>query len=463
MHTRKFWGWLGGATTASALAIFAGCTQGSGEVLPASPQPGTPPGTSAKTTEARATLVDNNDIKRSEGVPEGVLTPSGLTVPRDFTVNLFAEGLTNPRRIAIAPGGTPQKFDVLVAESRKNRIRVLREGNGDGRADAKFTFTEEVSQPYGIAFTKGWVYIGNTDSIVRFPYEASTPEEPGQTATDQPPQQITRLTAGGYNQHWTRNLIFSPDGKKLYVTVGSSCNTCEESDPQRAAISVMNPDGSDRRLFASGLRNPVGLAWRNANELWTVVNERDWLGDDLSPDYLTHVQDGGFYGWPYAYTNLDRSVAPDPKFGERAPDKVKSTLPASVPVQAHSAALGLAFYVSGLPSKPTVNSQPRMSEEDIAKLRSVSRPNLNLFPADFHGDAFLAFHGSWNRSERTGYKIVRVDFQNNKPVSITDFVTGFLKDGNVSGRPVDVQVAPDGSLLFSDDDGGKIWRVSYSK
>lgn len=368
-------------------------------------------------------------ITRQETVPNGIETPLGLRVPEGFQINVFAEGLNYPRRIAIAPGATPNKYDVFVTESRSGRIRVLRESNGDGKADVKLTYAQNLSQPYGLAFHEsGWLYVGNTDRVVRLPYR------PGAVSTDAEPEQIAKLTSGGYNQHWTRNLLFSPDGKKLYVTVGSSCNTCEERDPQRAAITEMNPDGSGRRLFATGLRNPVGIDWDANNKLWTVVNERDLLGDDVPPDYLTQVEEGGFYGWPYAYVDLNRKIVPDPKFGRANPEKVKNTVAATVPVQAHSAALGLAFY-----------------------------PLNGNFGAEYSGDAFLAFHGSWNRSEPTGYKIVRVNFENGRPVSITDFVAGFLKGRDVTGRPVDIQVAPDGALLFSDDHTGKIWRVSRAE
>ena len=391
----------------------------------------------ARPPEAVKTPDGSTPITRSDVVPNGIETPLGLTIPKGFQINVFAEGLTNPRRIAFAPGALPQKYDVFVAESKANRIRVLRETDGDGKADGKFIFSDQLDQPYGIAFWNNWVYVGNTDAIVRLPYSR------GQTATKEKPQQISKLTEGGYNQHWTRNLLFSRDGKKLYVTVGSSCNTCEEDDPQRAAISVMNPDGSNRRIFASGLRNPVGMAWDAKENLWTVVNERDRLGNDVPPDYLTKVKDGGFYGWPYAYVTTERGITPDPQFGEKNPQKVKATIPATVPVQAHSAALGVAFYPEYFQRKPTKADQKFMKE--------------------YAGDAFLAFHGSWNRDVPTGYKIVRVHFSEDK-IEVTDFVSGFLKsDGNVWGRPVDVQIAPDGSLLFSDDDGGKIWRVSRAK
>ena len=368
---------------------------------------------------------------RSEAVPQGVRDEAtGLTVPRGFKINVFAEDLDGPRRIVIAPGATTTHYDVFVAESRANRVRVLREVNGDGVFDSVAVFSDKFNQPYGIAFhPSGYLYVGDTDAVVRLPYTES------QTQSNEQPQEVTQLTRGGYNQHWTRNVLFSDDSKKLYVTIGSSCNVCEESDTQRAAISVMNPDGSDRRLYASGLRNPVGLQWHDGR-LWTAVNGRDWLGDNTPPDTFTAVRDGGFYGWPYAYTDLKRKVTADPDFGGKAPDKVKATLPATVPVQAHSAALGLAFYPKNLPQ----GAKP--------------------FPAEYQGSAFLAYHGSWNRDTKTGYKIVRVAFKNGSPTSITDFVTGFLNGTSVSGRPVDVAVAPDGALLFSDDQGGKVWRVS---
>jgi glucose/arabinose dehydrogenase len=432
-------------TARTAIGVFAcGALLGAGLGCSTSSQTANEPSAAMDATVSAAPTANANSgknptastnrITRRDEVPDGVTTSSGLVVPRGFQVNIFADGLNNPRRITFAPGATPQKYDVFVAESRANRIRVLRDNNGDGKADGRFTFAEGLSQPYGIAFHPGgWVYVANTDGVVRFPYRT------GATSAGGDSQFISKLTEGGYNQHWTRNLLFSRDARKLYVTVGSSCNTCEEGDPQRAAISIMNPDGKERRLFATGLRNPVGMAWRpGTNELWTVVNERDRLGDDIPPDYLTQVQDGAFYGWPYAYASLDGKIVPDPEYGSRKPQKVRQTRPWTVPVQAHSAALGVAFY-------------PQQAASVV-----------KAFPAEYSGDAFLAFHGSWNRSAKTGYKIVRVDFQNGRPTAVTDFVRGFQNGGKVWGRPVDVQIAPDGSLLFTDDDGGKIWRVSYS-
>ncbi len=364
-------------------------------------------------------------IARTEGVADGQKTASGLTVPRGFRVEVLADGLVMPRRMTIAPGAKPAKFDLLVAESKANRVSVLTVQSG--KVARKSTFVEDLDQPYGLAFGKDSFYVANTASVLRFPFKT------GELNVSGAAQKIADLTEGGYNQHWTRNLLFSRDKEKLFVTVGSSCNTCEEDDPQRAAISVMKPDGSERQVYASGLRNPVGAALRpGTDDVWTVVNERDNLGDDIPPDYLTSVKSGGFYGWPYAYTDINRRIFPDPNYGDNT-EMAQKTLAPDVPVQAHSAALGLAFY-------PLTGGN---------------------FPPNYRGDAFLALHGSWNRSAKTGYKIVRVDFEAGKPKAVSDFVTGYLDaEGKTWGRPVDVQIAPDGSLLFSDDGSGKIWRVS---
>ncbi len=371
-------------------------------------------------------------IERREGVPDATLSPSGLSVPRGFRVNVFASNLTGPRRLAIAPAGTSRAFDVFVSESSAGRVRVLRQSNGEGRATSTAVFLSGLRQPYGLAFHPGgWLYVAQTGSIGRTLYQA------GQTSASGGLHLIAPLVADGYNNHWTRNLLFSRDFKTLYATVGSSCNVCEEESPIRAGILRMNPDGSGRAIFASGMRNPIGLAWRpGTGELWSVINERDNLGDDTPPDYLTRVDQGRFYGWPYAYTGLDRTVQPDPSFGPLRPDRVRATTPPTVPLQAHSAVLGVAFY----PTQVLAGARP--------------------FGADYSGDAFLSFHGSWNRSAKTGYKIVRVHFHNGSPVSVSDFVQGFLRGSEAWGRPVDVQIAPDGSLLFSDDANGIIWRVS---
>jgi glucose/arabinose dehydrogenase len=326
--------------------------------------------------------------------------------------------------MALAPNG-----DVFVADSRANSIIVLRDKNKDGTAEERFTFAENLSQPFGMAFHKDWFYVANTDSVVRFRYKS------GQTKAESAPEKIIELTKGGYNQHWTRNILFSPDGKKLFVSIGSETNVSVEADPRRAAISVYDPDGKNHRIYAAGLRNPIGLAWNpKTGELWTAVNERDGLGDDLVPDYVTSVKENGFYGFPFAYIGPNE----EPRRKGENPALVKKTIVPDVLVTSHSAALGIVFY------------------------------DKKMFPKDYQGDAFVALHGSWNRQKLTGYKIIRIRFENGKlkSNSYEDFVSGWLPDENsneVWGRPVGLLVNSDGSLLITDDGARKIWRVSYGK
>lgn len=348
-----------------------------------------------------------------------------LFLPKGFKINVFAEGgFTYPRWMALAPNG-----DVFLADSRANTIYVLRDTDADGRADNRWVWSSKLSQPFGMAFHDGWFYVANTDSIVRFRYKS------GQTTADGEPEKLVELTPGGYNQHWTRNIIFSPDGKKLFVSIGSATNVDVEADPRRAAISVYDPDGKNHRIYASGLRNPIGLAWNpKTGELWTAVNERDGLGDDLVPDYATAVREGGFYGWPYSYIGQNE----DPRRKGERPDLVKKAIVPDVLFTSHSAALGIVFYTGA------------------------------MFPEEYRGDAFVAFHGSWNRHKLTGYKVVRIKFRDGKLVGnqYEDFVWGWLpnEDSNeVWGRPVGLLVAADGSLLIADDGAKKIWRVSYGK
>ena len=349
-----------------------------------------------------------------------------LKMPKGFKINVFAEGdFKNPRWMTLAPNG-----DVFLADSRANAIIILRDNNKDGVADERFTFASNLSQPFGMAFHKDWFYVANTDSVVRFKYKA------GQTKAETAPERLIELTEGGYNQHWTRNVIFSPDGKKMYVSIGSSGNVDIEKDERRAGISQYNPDGSGYKLFASGLRNPIGLAFNpKTGELWTAVNERDGLGDNLVPDYVTSVKDGAFYGFPYVYLgkNADPRRASDVK-----PPIVEKTIVPDVLLTSHSAALGIVFY------------------------------DGKMFPKDYQGDAFVALHGSWNREKLTGYKIIRVRFKDGKLVGngYEDFLSGWLPDENsreVWGRPVGLLVNSDGSLLICDDGAKKIWRVSFSK
>jgi glucose/arabinose dehydrogenase len=351
--------------------------------------------------------------------PEG----AGLVVPAGFSVTEYAADLKKPRWMQLAPNG-----DVFVAESEAGQISVLRDANNDGKIDERFVFATGLSRPFGMAFWKDYLYVGNTDAVVRFKYTA------GQTTATGAAEKIAALPMNGYREHWTRNLIFSADGKKLYVTVGSKSNVDAGEEPMRAAISEYNPDGTGQRIYASGLRNPLGLAWNpTTKQLWAAVQERDLIGNDLVPDYVTSVKEGAFYGWPYAYIGANE----DPRRKGEKPELVKQTVVPDVLLQAHSAILGLVFYQG------------------------------SMFPKEYQGDAFAALHGSWNRDKRTGYKIVRIRFKNGKPVGgYDDFLTGWMlgeDNPNVWGRPVGLLALKDGSLLIADDGGNKIWRVTYAK
>jgi glucose/arabinose dehydrogenase len=367
------------------------------------------------------------ETKSARRPSKGVAQPSNATLnlPKGFRVNVFAEGnFREPRWMTLAPNG-----DVFLADSRANSIIVLRDKNKDGVTEERFVFSDKLAQPFGMAFHKDWFYVANTDSIVRFSYKS------GQTAAVGEPEKLVELTPGGYNQHWTRNILFSPDGSKMFVSIGSATNVSVEADPRRAAISVYDPDGKNHRIYAGGLRNPIGLAWNpKTGELWTAVNERDGLGDDLVPDYVTSVKDGGFYGWPYSFIGQNE----DPRRKGEGTELVKKAIVPDVLLTSHSAALGIVFYQG------------------------------KMFPKEYQGDAFVALHGSWNREKLTGFKVIRVRFNNGKLVgnSYEDFVSGWLPDENsneVWGRPVGLLVATDGSLLITDDGGDKIWRVSYGK
>jgi glucose/arabinose dehydrogenase len=356
----------------------------------------------------------------SAGNPPVVLgrpRDAALHVPPGFTVTLWATGFGDPRNMAYSPNG-----DIFVAEPGEGKITVL----SGGRPDQRATFASGLREPFGLAFQGPWLYVGNVDEIVRFRYQN------GQVAAAGKAEHVANLSPGG---HSTRNIIFNRDGTKLYVAVGSHSNVSDEtSTPIRAAITEMNPDGSGAHVFASGLRNPVGLAWNPANgSLWTSVNERDDLGDDLVPDFVTDVRSGAFYGWPFAY--LGKNIDPRRK-GERA-DLVAKAIAPAVLLQAHSAALGIAFY------------------------------NGTMFPEKYRGGLFVAMHGSWNRTQRTGYKVVFVPFSAGRAsMGYDDFLAGFMTEPNgrsVWGRPVGLLVMHDGSLLVSDDGAEVIWRVTYGK
>jgi glucose/arabinose dehydrogenase len=350
--------------------------------------------------------------------------------PAGFVVTKYADSLNNPRWFYITPNG-----DVLVSESRTNRrtspneIILLRDTDKDGRPDLRTVFMKDLNQPLGMLVLKNWFYVGNTDGVFRYPYA------PGQTTINAQGEKILDLPAGGYNNHWTRNLLANADGSKIYVSVGSGSNNGENGmqyEVRRACILEINPDGTGERIFAEGIRNPVGMAWEPVTKkLWTAVNERDHLGDDLVPDYLTSVKEGGFYGWPYAYFG----PVEDPRMKGQRPDLVAKTLVPDVPLGAHTASLGLAFYTA------------------------------KKFPKKYHGGAFVGQHGSWNRSTFSGYKVLFIPFdKNGKPGKPQDFLTGFIASetsNEVYGRPVGVQVLADGSMLVADDAANTIWRVSY--
>jgi glucose/arabinose dehydrogenase len=357
-----------------------------------------------------------------------------LSVPKGFDINVFAEGnMENPRWMALAPNGDVFLTDSDVGSTKDpfgetvggGAIIVLRDKDKDGTADERFVFTTNVLRPHGMAFYKDYFYVANTNSVVRFKYKS------GQTKAESDPELIAYLPGRGYNEHWTRSILFSPDGKKMYVSVGSDSNVDVEPEPMRAAITEFNPDGSGKRIFASGLRNPVGTAWNpTTGVLWTTVNERDRLGDELVPDYLTSVVDNGFYGFPFAYVGKNE----DPRRKGERPDLVAKSIAPEVLLEAHGSALGLVFYTG------------------------------KMFPAEYQGDAFVAMRGSWNKSRRSGYKVVRVPFKNGKPVGgYEDFVSGWVLNelsNEVWGRPVGLLQLADGSLLITDN-AKKIWRVSY--
>jgi glucose/arabinose dehydrogenase len=349
-------------------------------------------------------------------------------VPEGFKIDQLATGLENPRAIATAPNG-----DLFLAESAPGRIRVVRGFTSDGKLQTNEVFASGLTMPYGIAFyppgpNPQYVYIGNTNSVVRFPYQNGDLKARG------PVETIVAKIPGGSSYgggHWTRSLAFSNDGKKLYVAVGSRANVADdEAETNRADVLEFNPDGSGQRIYAYGIRNASGLTVHpKTGQLWVAVNERDALGDNLVPDYVTHIVDGGFYGWPWYYTGPNQ----DPRFAGKHPELKEKVLVPDVLLQSHSAPLSLAFY------------------------------DGKQFPAEYRGDVFVTSHGSWNRAHRTGYKIVRISTPNGKATGeYEDFVTGFVKDdANVWGRPVGVTVAGDGSLVFTDDGSNSIWRVSY--
>jgi len=368
--------------------------------------------------------------------------------PQGFTVTVYAKDFQNPRWTYSLPNG-----DVLVAESNSNhgffekigarvigasksnsmtesanRITLLRDRDKNGIVDFRSTFLTNLNQPLGMLLLNGWLYVGNTDNIVRFVYKED------QTSIAGEGEKIVDLP--GKMRHWAKNIITNKEGTKILIGVGSASNIGEDGldkELLRATILEMNPDGKDLNVYASGIRNPMGMDWSSDGKLWTVVNERDELGDDLVPDYFTHIERGGFYGWPYLYWGNH----PDPRVKDKAPESALNVITPDISLGAHTASLGLAFY-SG-----------------------------KMFPEKYKNGAFIGQHGSWNRSTLSGYKVIFIPFENGKPSGpAQDFLTGFISNlakREVHGRPVGITVLQDGSLLVADDVSNVIWRVAYTK
>jgi glucose/arabinose dehydrogenase len=390
------------------------------------------------------TLIPTVNIAPAKGWPGGAKP----TAAAGLSVNAYATGLDHPRWLYVLPNG-----DVLVAETNAppkdskgikdwimellkkragagvpsaNRITLLRDSGGDGIADMRTVFLQGLNSPFGMALVENDFYVANTDALIRYPYRQ------GETQITAPGIKVADLPAGPINHHWTKNVIASRDGSHLYVTVGSNSNAGEkglENEIDRAAVLEVERETGRVRIFASGLRNPVGLAWQpQSGALWTAVNERDEIGSDLVPDYMTSLKDGGFYGWPYSYFGQHVDVRVKPQ----RPDLVAKTLVPDYALGAHTASLGLAFYEG------------------------------NLLPKRYAGGAFVGQHGSWNREPRSGYKVIFVPFTDGGPSGMPeDVLDGFVNaDGEALGRPVGVAVDRSGALLVADDVGNIIWRVT---
>ncbi len=422
--------------------ILWGCS--SNNTLPVTVGMGTDP----MLPKPQSSLIPTVNIAPAIGWP-AALTP---TPAAGLAVQAFASDLDHPRWLYVLPNG-----DVLVAESNKppkpndnagikgfvmkqvmdkagagvpsaNRISLLRDADGDGIAEIRTAFLEGLNSPFGMALVGNTLYVANTDAVVSFPYQ------PGETSITAAAVKVADLPAGPINHHWTKNIIASRDGssKRLYVTVGSNSNIAEngmENEVKRAAILEVDLQTGLTTVFASGLRNPNGLDWQpQSGELWTTVNERDELGNNLVPDYMTSVKAGAFYGWPYSYygQNVDTRIEP------QRPDLVAKAISPDYALGAHTAALGLKFYTA------------------------------DYLPTQYKNGAFVGLHGSWNREPRSGYKVIFVPFVNGKPQGLPqDILTGFVsKDGNAMGRPVGVEVDKRGAVLVADDVGNVIWRIT---
>lgn len=420
-----------------ATLLLAACAQGS-------PQPFAGFGEQPELPAPKQGLIPTLNARPAVGWPAG----AAPVAPAGFKVTQFAGGLTHPRWLLVLPNG-----DVLVSEASSeakppkglqdrianwlqnkagatmrspNRITLLRDADGDGTAETRTLFAQGLKRPFGMTLTGGKLYVANDDGVVAFSYAD------GQTSVSGPGDKVFDLPGGPINHHWTKNVVASPDGTRLFATVGSNSNIGEngiENETDRAAVMVYPLPAGPLRVYASGLRNPNGLDFEpTTGTPWTAVNERDMLGDDLVPDYMTSLQDGGFYGWPYSYfgQNVDARVKP------QRPDLVAKAIRPDYALGAHTASLGLAFYTA------------------------------DLFPARYKGGVFIGQHGSWNRRPPSGYRVVFVPFAGGKPSGPPQaFLTGFLDaKGQAQGRPVGVAVDKTGALLVADDVGKAVWRVA---
>jgi glucose/arabinose dehydrogenase len=434
-------------TRLTLLVVIAAGLSACGETSRLQVSDGTGP--SPKLPEPNKTLIPTVNIAPAVGWPDGAKPQAAPGTQ----VAAFAEGLDHPRWLYQLPNG-----DVLVAETNAppkpddskgirgwvmekvmsragagvpspNRITLLRDKDGDGVAETRTVFIEKLNSPFGMTLVGNDFYVADTDKLLRFKYQ------PGATSVQGPAEKITDLPGGTLNHHWTKNVVASPDGKKLYVTVGSNSNVAEngmDAEKERAAIWEVDPASGKHRIFAAGLRNPNGLAWEpQTGVLWTAVNERDEIGSDLVPDYITSVKDGGFYGWPFSYygQNVDIRVEP------QNPQLVAQAISPDYAVGPHTASLGLMFAEN------------------------------NALPAPFNQGAIIGQHGSWNRKPHSGYKVLFVPFANGKPSGpALDLLTGFLnKDEKAMGRPVGVIGDHKGGVLVADDVGNKIWRITAAK
>jgi glucose/arabinose dehydrogenase len=383
---------------------------------------------------ARVELPPPYATRSVENRPVVIDKPAGATlkVPQGFTVDVWAEGFERPRvmllgdngEIFLADSGSDAAVAAVGSESSGGHTGVIYVFPG-GDPGNKKKLIERLDRPYGLARWKSYLYVAESTSVKRYPYDPAKQT----VGTGEEVVSLKGMTDG----HWTRSLVFDRAGQKMYLGVGSESNDDTGESPTRAAINRFNPDGSGHELYATGMRNPTGLHWYpNTDVLWAAVQERDNLGDDLVPDYFTHVEQGAFYGWPYAYIGPHE----DPRHKGERPDLVKKTVVPDLPLGAHVAVMDFAFYTG------------------------------SQFPAEYRGGAFLAYHGSWNRSKRVGYEVAFVPFKNGKPSGQPrDFLTGWMLSPDrkeVWGRPVGVLQMPDGSMLVSDDGGNKVWRVSYN-